>query len=383
MMYDSIVIGCGFAGAVVERQLAEQKGKKVLVVDSRNHIGGNCYDKVDEYGILIHQYGPHIFHTNNKKVYEYLSRFTEWYEFKHEVVGKIHGRELPIPFNLNTLEMVYGDRAPGLEKKLIGYFGEGARVPILELMNHSDSELQEIAQYVYENVFLKYTMKQWGKSPKEIDPAVSGRVPVLLSRDNRYFQDTYQGLPLNGYTAVFEKLLDYKGIEVRLNCQGRDVLKLDPEGENKVFFEGRPYHGDVIFTGALDEFFDCCYGRLPYRSLDFKFEHYDRPFYQSHGVVNYTVSEDFTRITEFKYLTGQLETKDTTIVKEYPMSYSGEEDQIPYYAINNPENDALYEKYRALVEKIPGFYLLGRLAEYKYYNIDAIVDRALDLAERI
>lgn len=381
-MYDSIVIGCGFAGAVAARELAEQKGERVLIIESRNHIGGNCYDKKDEYGILIHQYGPHIFHTNSKRVYEYLSRFTKWYEFDHEVVGKIHGRELPIPFNLNSLEMVYGDRAPALEKKLVERFGEGARVPILELMNHEDDDLKEIASYVYENVFLKYTMKQWGKSPKDIDPAVSGRVPVLLSRDNRYFQDTYQGIPLEGYTAVFEKLLAHDGIDVRLGCQGKDVLRLDPDGEIKVYFEGEPFTGKIIFTGALDEFFDCCYGRLPYRSLDFKFEHYDKPFYQSHGVVNYTVSEDFTRITEFKYLSGQMDAEDTTIVKEYPMAYTGGHGQIPYYAINNAENDALYEKYKGIVDHIPGFYLLGRLAEYKYYNIDAIIDRALDLAER-
>lgn len=382
-MYDSIVVGCGFAGAVAARELAENKGKKVLVIDSRDHIGGNCYDRKDEYGILIHQYGPHIFHTNSKRVYDYLSRFTEWYEFNHEVVGNIYGRELPIPFNLNTLEMVYGERAPHLEKKLVDYFGEGARVPILELMNHDDPELREIAQFVYENIFLKYTMKQWGKSPKEIDPAVSGRVPVLLSRDNRYFQDTYQGIPLYGYTAVFEKMLDFPGIEVRLNCQGKDVLRLLPEEEEKVYFEGRAFHGEVIFTGALDEFFDCQYGRLPYRSLDFQFEHYDKPFYQSHGVVNYTVSEAFTRITEFKYLSGQMTAPDTTIVKEYPMEYSGKPGEIPYYAINNAENDALFERYRTLVNQIPGFYLLGRLAEYKYYNIDAIVERAMDLAERI
>lgn len=382
-MYDSIVIGSGFAGAVVARQLAEDKGHKVLVLDARDHIGGNCYDRKDEHGILIHQYGPHIFHTNIQRVYEYLSRFTEWYEYRHEVVGNIYGKELPIPFNLNTLEEVYGERAPHLEKLLIGQFGEGARVPILELMNHEDEELQEIAQYVYENIFLKYTMKQWGKSPKEIDPAVSGRVPVLLSRDNRYFQDKYQGLPLHGFTPVFEKMLDYAGIEIRLNCPAKSVLAIDPEAEDPVLFEGKPYHGNIIFTGALDELFDCRYGRLPYRSLRFDFEHYDRKFYQSHGVVNYTVTEDFTRITEFKYLVGQMDAPDTTIVKEYPMAYHGNEGEIPYYAINNEGNDALFERYKMLVGKIPHFYLLGRLAEYKYYNIDAIVDRALAMAEQI
>ncbi len=381
-MYDSIVVGCGFAGAVVARELAEKKGKRVLILDARDHIGGNCYDRYDEHGVLIHQYGPHIFHTNSKKVYEYLSRFTEWYEFSHEVVGNVYGKELPIPFNLNTLEMVYGERAPELEKKLLSQFGEGARVPILELMNHEDSDLKEIADYVYENIFLKYTMKQWGKSPKEIDPAVSGRVPVLLSRDNRYFQDTYQGMPLEGYTALFEKLLDQERIELRLNCQGKDVLRLDLE-RGTIYYEGELFEGDVIFTGALDEFFDCRFGRLPYRSLEFCFEHYDIPFFQSHGVVNYTVSEAYTRITEFKYLSGQVKKEDTTIVKEYPKAYTGKEGEIPYYAINNAENDGLFEQYRALVDKLPNFHLLGRLAEYKYYNIDAIVERALELSERI
>lgn len=382
-MYDSIIIGCGFAGAVAARELAEKKGQHVLVIDAREHVGGNCYDRLDENGILIHQYGPHIFHTNMKRVYDYLSRFTEWYEYRHEVVGKIQDKEIPIPFNLNSLEMVYGERAAHLEKILIDNFGEGARVPILELMNHENEELQEIARYVYENVFLKYTMKQWGKTPKEIDPSVSGRVPVLLSRDDRYFQDTYQGLPLHGFTPVFEKMLEHEKIEVRLGCEAKTVLAIHPDAKEPVLFEGKPFHGNIIYTGALDELFDCCFGRLPYRSLRFDFRHYDKEFYQSHGVVNYTVSEDFTRITEFKYLSGQLAAKDTTIVKEYPMPYSGKEGEIPYYAINNKENDALFNQYRALVEKIPNFYLLGRLAEYKYYNIDAIVDRALTMAEQM
>lgn len=382
-MYNSIIIGCGFAGAVVARELAEKKGQKVLVLDAGDHVGGNCYDVKDDYGILIHQYGPHIFHTNLKHVYDYLSRFTEWYEYSHEVVGNINGTELPIPFNLNSLDQVYGDRAPHLKKLLIDNFGEGARVPILELMKQDNEELREIADYVYENIFLKYTMKQWGQSPKDIDPAVSGRVPVLLSYDNRYFQDAYQGLPLNGFTPIFEKMLNYDGIEVRLSTPASSVLTFKPEDETKVFFEGEPFTGNIVFTGALDELFDCCYGRLPYRSLDFKFEHYAQPFYQSHGVINYTVSEDFTRITEFKYLSGQLDEKETTIVKEYPMPYSGKEGEIPYYAINNDANQALYEKYRVLVDKIPNFYVLGRLAEYKYYNIDAIVDRALAMANEI
>lgn len=382
-MYENIVIGSGFAGAVVARELAEKKGESVLVIDARGHIGGNCYDEKDEYGILVHRYGPHIFHTNIKRVYEYLSRFTEWYEYQHEVVGNIYGEEIPIPFNLHSLEQVFKDRAPGLKERLIETFGEGARVPILKLRESEDEELREIAEYVYENIFLKYTMKQWGQKPEEIDPSVSGRVPVLISYDDRYFQDEFQGMPQDGYTAIFENMLDYPGVEIRLDCPASQVLKLMPDETEKVWFEGKPYHGRIIFTGALDELFDCRFGRLPYRSLSFELEHVKKSFYQSHGVVNYTVSENYTRITEYKYLTGQLDLPQTTIMKEYPKPYHGAEGEIPYYAINNIKNEALYERYRALVEAIPGFYVIGRLAEYKYYNIDAIVERAICFVESL
>ena len=379
-MYDSIVIGCGFAGATAARELAEKKGHKVLVIDKRSHVGGNCYDRKDEYGILIHQYGPHIFHTNSKKVYDYLSRFTKWYDYRHEVVGNIYGKELPIPFNLNTLSMVFGERAPHLEEILIREFGEGARVPILQLMNHENPELKEIADYVYENIFLKYTMKQWGQKPEEISPEVTGRVPVLISYDNRYFQDKYQGVPKDGFTPMFEHMLDHENIEVILDTDCRDVLKFTG---NEILFEGKPFAGDVIYTGALDELFDCKFGRLPYRSLDFHFEHYDEESYQGHSVVNYTVSEDYTRITEFKFLTGQKNTDGTTIIKEYPFAYTGAAGEIPYYAILNEENQALYGKYRALTAGLPKFHLLGRLAEYKYYNIDAMTKKAMELADAI
>ena len=378
-MYQNIIIGTGFAGAVVARELAEQRGETVLIIDSRNHIGGNCYDCNDEYGILIHQYGPHIFHTNMKHVYDYLSRFTEWYNFQHEVVGNVHGKMLPIPFNLNTLHMVYDkEKADRLEKILIEAYGEGARVPILELMKHPLQEIRDIADYVYENVFLHYTMKQWGKSPKDIDPSVSGRVPVVLSYDNRYFQDEYQGLPLHGFTPLFEKMLSHQNIKVRLSCKAKDILTFK---DNKVMFDGKEYTGRIIYTGALDELFDCQFGRLPYRSLRFECEHFKQAFVQPKGVVNYTVSEDYTRITEYKYLTNQMDEEETTIMKEYPMDYRGAKGEIPYYAINNEKNQKLYEQYAELASKIDNFYVLGRLAEYKYYNIDAIVDRALTLAK--
>ena len=378
-MFDSVIIGAGVAGCVAARDLAES-GRKVLVLEQRDHIGGNCYDEKDEHGILIHKYGPHIFHTKEQKAYDYLSRFTDWYAFGHEVVANVHGKLIPVPFNLNTLHMVYEqEKADALEKKLIDAFGLESRVPILKLREHEDPEIREIADYVYENIFLHYTMKQWGQTPEQIDPAVTGRVPVLISHDNRYFQEPWQGMPLHGYTLMFEKMLDHENITVEIGVDARSRVTFS---EGCVSLDGQAFTGDVIYTGPLDELFDCRFGRLPYRSLRFDFEYYDKPDYQGHSVVNYTVSEDFTRITEFKYLTGQ-KAEGTTIVKEYPFAYTGAAGEIPYYSIANEANQKLYEQYRGLVEHIPNVWLLGRLAEYKYYNIDAMVLKALELTDKI
>ena len=378
-MFDSVIIGAGVAGCVAARDLAES-GRKVLVLEQRDHIGGNCYDEKDEHGILIHKYGPHIFHTKEQKAYDYLSRFTDWYAFGHEVVANVHGKLIPVPFNLNTLHMVYEqEKADALEKKLIDAFGLESRVPILKLREHEDPEICEIADYVYENIFLHYTMKQWGQTPEQIDPAVTGRVPVLISHDNRYFQEPWQGMPLHGYTLMFEKMLDHENITVEIGVDARSRVTFS---EGSVSLDGQAFTGDVIYTGPLDELFDCRFGRLPYRSLRFDFEYYDKPDYQGHSVVNYTVSEDFTRITEFKYLTGQ-KAEGTTIVKEYPFAYTGAAGEIPYYSIANEANQKLYEQYRGLVEHIPNVWLLGRLAEYKYYNIDAMVLKALELTDKI
>ena len=378
-MFDSVIIGAGVAGCVAARDLAES-GRKVLVLEQRDHIGGNCYDEKDEHGILIHKYGPHIFHTKEQKAYDYLSRFTDWYAFGHEVVANVHGKLIPVPFNLNTLHMVYEqEKADALEKKLIDAFGLESRVPILKLREHEDPEIREIADYVYENIFLHYTMKQWGQTPEQIDPAVTGRVPVLISHDNRYFQEPWQGMPLHGYTLMFEKMLDHENITVEIGVDARSRVTFS---EGSVSLDGQAFTGDLIYTGPLDELFDCRFGRLPYRSLRFDFEYYDKPDYQGHSVVNYTVSEDFTRITEFKYLTGQ-KAEGTTIVKEYPFAYTGAEGEIPYYSIANAANQKLYEQYRGLVEHIPNVWLLGRLAEYKYYNIDAMVLKALELTDKI
>lgn len=378
-MFDSVIIGAGVAGSVAARELAES-GRKILVLEQRKHIGGNCYDELDEHGILIHKYGPHIFHTREQKAYDYLSRFTEWYAFGHEVVANVHGTLIPVPFNLNTLHMVYDEeKARGLEKKLIDAFGMESRVPILRLREHEDPEIRQIADYVYENIFLHYTMKQWGQTPEEIDPAVTGRVPVLISYDNRYFQEPYQGMPLHGYTPMFEAMLRHPNITVETGVDARSRVTF---GEKQVCLDGEPFKGEVIYTGPLDELFGCRFGRLPYRSLHFDFEYLPQEDFQGHSVVNYTVSEDFTRITEFKYLTGQ-KASGTTIVREYPFAYTGVEGEIPYYSIANEKNQSLYEKYRELLKDIPNVWLLGRLAEYKYYNIDAMVMKALELTEQI
>lgn len=380
-MYDCIIVGAGIAGATVARKLAEESNKKVLVLERRNHIGGNCYDKPDDHGILIHEYGPHIFHTGDEGVREFLSRFTKWYDFGHEVVAKVGDQLIPVPFNLNTLHMVYDkEKADRLEKKLIEEYGLDSHVPIMKLRESTDADVREIADYVYKNVFLYYTMKQWGQTPEEISPEVTGRVPVVISYDNRYFKDKYQSVPVDGFTPMFAAMLDHPNIEVRTGVDCSDVLDFK---DGKIYFEKAEFTGDLVYTGALDELFDCKFGRLPYRSLNFQFEHLDQDSFQDHSVVNYTVSEDFTRITEFKFLTGQKDTDGTTIVREYPFAYTGAEGEIPYYAILNAENEVLYEKYRLLTEDFDKFHLLGRLAEYKYYNIDAMCRKAMELAEEI
>lgn len=394
--FDCLIIGAGYAGAVAARELAERGGRRVLVLERRDHIGGNAYDCPDAHGVLIHQYGPHIFHTSNKRVFDWLSRFTGWRRYQHRVIAnlprdnpevvparkKSDGRFcFPVPFNLDSLENAFSAQdGKRLGQKLLDAYPAQSQVTILELRQNPDPEIAAIAEYVYEHVFVHYTMKQWGQTPEEIDPATTARVPVRLSRDDRYFQDAYQGMPLEGYTPMFQKILDHPNITVELGVEARDRVKL--EG-GTVTLDGAPFTGAVIFTGQADELFGFRFGQLPYRTLDFRFETYEKQFYQTHGTVNYTVDRDYTRITEFKHLTGQDLPGLTTIMKEYSRAYTGAPGETPYYSIINPENNALYAKYAALASEYPNLHLLGRLAEYKYYNMDAIAGRALELCDSL
>ena len=384
--FDVLTAGAGYAGAVAARALAEQ-GKRVMVLERRPHIGGNAYDRLDDAGVLIHQYGPHIFHTNNKEVFDWLSRFTQWRDYQHRVVANIPDEKggrmtYPVPFNLTSLETAFGpEEGRRLGNKLIAAYGAEKKVTILELRQNPDPEIAALADYVYEHVFVHYTMKQWGQKPEDIDPNTTARVPVFLSRDDRYFQDAYQGMPLEGYTPMFEKMLDHPNITVELGADALD--RLDLSGD-RIKVDGEHFDGPVIYTGQADELFGFKYGPLPYRTLDFRFETLERDDFQNgYGTVNYTVDQDYTRITEFKHLTGQKVPGKTTIVKEYSKAYAGIFGEIPYYAIINPENNALYGQYKALAEGFDNLHLLGRLAEYKYYNMDAIAARALELAKEL
>ncbi len=380
--YEAVVVGAGYAGAVCARRLAEACGYKVAVLERRPHIAGNAYDRLDDAGVLIHEYGPHIYHTTNDRVHQYLSRFTEWSDYQHKVLANIHGTLMPVPFNHTSLKLAFGEeKGERLYQKLVATFGENKKVPIMDLRGRNDEELTEVADYVYENVFLHYTMKQWGKTPDQIDPSITGRVPVFVGDDDRYFPTaTHQGMPVDGYTALFEKLFDHDLISVFLDVDARDVLSVT---DGRTVICGKPYGGEVIYTGPLDELFGLDLGALPYRTLDMQFETLDQDRFQPVGTVNYTTSEDFTRITEFKNMTGQVVPGKTTIMREYSKAYTPGSGETPYYAILEDENLELYRAYRKRVDGLLNFHVVGRLAEYRYYDMDGVVASALELSDDI
>jgi UDP-galactopyranose mutase len=379
-MFDTIIIGAGFAGSVLAERLATKKNQRVLIIDKRPHIGGNCYDRFDDHGILIHQYGPHLFHTDNKQVFDYLSNFTQWRPYQHEVLGFIDGQQVPVPFNLNSLHALLPESlAQSLELKLIERFSYGKKVPILELRKIDDAELKFLADFIYEKIFVHYTAKQWGKKPEDISPEVTGRVPVFVSRDNRYFQDKYQAIPTHGYTRLFENILNHPNISVMLNTDFKEVFNLDLDS-GAMQLLGSEFKGELIFTGLIDELFEGQFGELPYRSLAFQFEHLSCDQYQSNTTINYPNDYDFTRITEFKHISQQT-ISGTTIVKEFPQDFERDNPQknVPYYPVFTEENKAILNHYLNFSEKFERVTLVGRLAENRYYDMDDIVARALNV----
>jgi len=380
--YDAIVVGAGYAGAACARRLAEACGYKVAVIERRDHIAGNAHDRYDDAGVLIHSYGPHIYHTTNDRVHEFLSRFTEWTDYQHKVLANIHGTLMPVPFNHASLKLAFGEeKGEHLYQKLVAAFGENKRVPIMELRAKNDPELAEVADYVYENVFLYYTMKQWGKTPDQIDPSITGRVPVFVGDDDRYFPAApHQGMPTEGYTRLFERLLDHDLINVFLGVDVRDIMEVR---DDKVLVCDHPYGGEVVYTGQLDELFGLDLGALPYRTLNMEFETLPQDNFQPVATVNYTTTEDFTRITEFKLMTGQELPGVTTIMREYSAAYEPESGQTPYYAILEDDSQALYRRYRERVDGILNFHCVGRLAEYRYYDMDGVVASALELSDEL
>ncbi|MDZ4788737.1 MAG: UDP-galactopyranose mutase [Blastochloris sp.] len=361
---DYLIVGAGFAGAVLAERLASQCGKKCLVVDKRSHIAGNAYDRYDQAGVLIHVYGPHYFRSNSQRIVDYLGQFTEWHPVEYKILSKTDGRYWQFPINLNTFEQLVGHASTPeeMEQTLAEW-----RVPIENPQNSEEVIISQVGWKLYEMFFKNYTKKQWKRDPKELDASVCGRIPIRTNRDDRYLSEEFQALPKEGYTKMFEKILQHPNIEVLLETDYRDML-------DEVDF------GHMIYTGAIDDYFNCCYGPLPYRSLRFEPETLAQETFQPAMQVNYPNDEEFTRIVELKHATGQ-KLPVTTIVREYPEDYGpGKE---AYYPIPAPDAKALYEKYKELAVKEENVSFVGRLATYRYYNMDQVVGMALTEFEKL
>ena len=361
-MFDYVIVGAGFAGSVLAERLASILNKKVLIIDKRDHFAGNAYDHYNEDGILVHKYGPHIFHTNSADVYKYLSLFTKWRPYEHKVLASVDGQLVPIPINLNTINELYG---LNLNSSELEKFYESKAVKTDSIKTSEDVVISKVGKELYEKFFKGYTLKQWGMSPAELNASVASRVPVRTNKDNRYFTDTFQSMPLHGYTEMFRKMLSHPNIKIMLNTEFNDISRSVP-------------FKNIIYTGPIDEFFEYKFGKLPYRSLQFEFETHDSEQVQPVGTMNYPNEHLYTRTTEFKHLTGQKHHK-TTLVYEYPT-----DEGDPYYPIPKEENNALFRQYQKIAESLePNIYFTGRLGSYKYYNMDQVVAQSLALFKKI
>lgn len=377
---DVLIIGAGLAGSTAARILAE-KDKKVLVVDKRTHIGGNCFDERTPEGIVIHTYGPHLFHTDNFDAWNFMQRFAAMDVYEHRVKADIDGKLVPLPFSIQTISEVFPQAfAMQLELALQAFFDYGDNVSILDLRQTKDPLLEFLADYIYEKVYVNYTKKQWGLLPGQLNKEVTARVPVRVNRDTRYFTDAYQGVPMLGYTNLFNSMLDHKNIRVLLNTHSNEVLTIK---NKKTYFLDNEFKGTVIYTGGLEELFDYKHGDLPYRSVYMQFEHLPVDSYQEVATVNYPNNYDFTRITEFKKIHKYEGQKGyTAILKEYPESYVKGENE-PYYPILNLNTEKIYKKYAAMAKAVKNLIVLGRLAEYKYYDMDDTIINAMEKVKNL
>ncbi len=365
-----LIVGCGLSGATLARLIADNTAHHVHIIDKKSHVAGHCHDYKDENGITIHAYGSHIFHTEHEKVWNFIRQFTDFNQYMHKVVALVDGIETTIPFNIQSLHKVLpASLAQRLEEKLLQRFSYNSKIPILEFLEQDDEDLKFLAHYVYEKVFLQYTAKQWGLTPKGIDSAVTARVPLYISQDCRYFQDKYQGIPLQGYTQTVENMLDHERIETVLNCDFSTVKHIQDHYEH------------IFYTGSIDTYFDHELGILPYRSLCFALEKHEREHWQSNAVVNYPCNYDFTRIHEYKYYL-QEKSPCTVIAKEYSLAYELGKNE-PFYPIAQQENLALYTAYAAKAAQLKHIHFLGRLGDYSYYDMDQAILRAMQLFEEV
>ena len=380
-MKEAIVVGCGLSGSVIARYLAEELQYHVTIYERRSHIGGNMYDYVNDAGILVHKYGPHTFHTKNSELYEYMCSFSEWEEYKLTCGAVINGKYTPTPFNFQTIDDFFDkEKAKKIKEAIKECYGDKEFATVLELLNHENTYIREYAKFLFDNDYSLYTAKQWGISPSEIDPSVLKRVPIRFSYDIGYFDDKYQVMPKKSYTSFFENLLDSNNIEVRLNEDICNHIKID-EKEGKIAIDGVDWKGPLVYSGAIDELFNHKYGKLPYRSLKFDWKTENSKSFQEAPVVAYPQAEGFTRITEYTKLPYQNVGNKTSYAIEYSIPYEEGRESEPYYPIPNESNFALYQKYRNMAEKFNNLFLCGRLAEYKYFNMDQALENALKVCE--
>lgn len=373
-MRQSLIIGAGISGATAGRILAEH-GFQVTIIEKRDHIGGNIYDYYEE-GVLIHKYGPHLFHTKLEHVASFVKKFSDFFPYEHRVLGEIEETLVPVPFNFKSIDLLFSkEKAAHLKEVLKNAYQEGQDVPIMELRKHHDPEVRKLAEYVFRNVFYGYTKKQWGKAPEEMDPSVMARVPVRMSYDDRYFTDEFQMMPSDGYTEMVKRMLGHPGICIRLGCDIFDYMQLK---DGKIFFNGEVFSGPVVYTGCIEDLLGHKYGRLPYRSLHFSLEKHNIAQFQPAVQINYPNRYSYTRISEFKLVQRKPVPDKTVVSYEYPKP-CGEGD-IPCYPMASKESGELYQRYRTQLQAFQNLHLLGRLAEYRYYNMDLTIDRAMKMA---